>query len=73
MQKPIPQASMSPDITVEGDSEEESLTSHEVWIAIQEGRVPRPDIMRALSASRAPPSSVPGTTYGTSRHTCFLS
>lgn len=55
-----PQTSSPVLITVEVDNDEESLASHEAWIAIQEGRVPRPDIMNALSAPVGPASPVPG-------------
>jgi hypothetical protein len=50
---------MSSSATSEAD-DEEVLASHEAWIAIQEGRLPRPDIMNALSAPVGPASPVPG-------------
>lgn len=47
-------------MSVEVDNAEATIVSHETWVAIQEGRVPRPDIMNALSASVFPASPVPG-------------
>lgn len=33
------------------DDDDEALAAHEAWITAQEGRVPRPEVMNALSAS----------------------
>lgn len=42
----------------------EALASHEVWIALQEGRVPRPEMLNAVSASVGPAPPVPGRYAG---------
>ncbi|MDL2410656.1 hypothetical protein PY650_34830 [Rhizobium calliandrae] len=45
---------------VDCNSDEAVLAAHEGWIALQEGRFPRPEIMNTLSASVGPASPVPG-------------
>lgn len=45
---------------VEAGKDKATLASHEAWIVIQKCRVPRPDIMNALSAPVGPASPVPG-------------
>lgn len=50
----VPQPYMSADVSIDIDNDEESLVVHEAWIAVQEGQMPRPDIMDALSASVGP-------------------
>jgi hypothetical protein len=46
------------------DEDTEALASHEVWIALQEGRVPRLEILNAVSASVGPAPVVPGRYAG---------
>ncbi|OLP58118.1 hypothetical protein BJF93_05660 [Xaviernesmea oryzae] len=49
------------------DSDEDStaLACHEAWIALEEGRVPRPEILNAVSASVGPAPPVSGRFAGT--------
>ena len=47
-----------------GESDVEALVDHEMWIASQEGRVPRPAIMNEVSASVGPAPPVSGRYAG---------
>ncbi len=52
-------------LTDDGDEGTEALASHEAWIALQEGRIPRLEILNAVSASVGPAPPVPGRYAGT--------